>query len=455
MPHLRKCLLALLVAAVPGFSQSTPLASWVQLGVGGQIIARQVLNQGQACPQIVIPGSTVTMNVRGPSPAGFTDVTVCEGTIPASATSASINGVALPLPKASAPVAEVGDSGCEGNTLKTKSEAEPEEDEDDLAPPAAKSKKTTDCSKPENWPLAQIAATLASKKPGLVIHVGDYVYVKDETWQWWNSQFFEPSRRLLQSAAWLFVRGNHETCDRHGPGYFLLLDPRPYGATNTSAGCSDATAPYLVPFAGAQYVVLDSSGATCDFAGQPCSKNTTIPDRQDQIKTWTQLIQSADGSVPAGDSGVLLTHRAVWGAKAEVLKSGATGCSAPGGRELLALNSVLEAAWTQAAPKQLSRVISGHTHTFELLTYKNGHPPQLIAGNSGAKLTHPSAAKAENCNLATTDAGAPYVPVARVDGLDSWGYTILDSATDLTAFSPSGKQLLHCSIKKDSEAKCK
>jgi hypothetical protein len=124
------------------------------------------------------------------------------------------------------------------------------------------------------------------------------------------------------------------------------------------------------------------------------------------------------------------------------------------GRGLLALNSTLREAWTQADPKRLSIVISGHTHTFELLTYKSGPRPQLVAGNSGVTLTHPVPTKAQDCDLATKDSGKPYLRVSTLNGVNEWGFTILDSASAFTVFSPKGKKLMHCSIA-DTSASCK
>jgi hypothetical protein len=436
-----RCCSLLLVAVGLGFCQSAPV-TWVQLGVGGHIIARQVLpSPGQSCAQVQTPGGNLPMQVRGTATADF-NVTVCEVVIPSGTTAASINGVKLALPAANAPIAIIGDTGCTGDTSGLSATA-PEPDDDELKQPAAS--KKTDCTNPTNWGFPTIAKTLGNSTtaPGLVIHVGDYVYVSGETWPIWYSQFFQPAQPLLNSSAWLFVRGNHETCKRHGPGYFLLLDPRPYPTPGeTAAGCDDdSTSPYLVPFADHQFVVLDSSGATCDFAGQPCSKSTTIPDPGKQVQEWTELIGDANKLVPPGTSGILLTHRPVWGAKAEKLQSGVKSCPAPKGRGGLALNYTLRTAWTSAAPTHLSTVISGHTHTFEYLTFQSQGVPQLIAGNGGTTRTHPLKT-AQGCNLAVTETGQPYLPVAVVDAVDAWGYTILDRPSGFTLYSQTGQQLL-------------
>ena len=46
-----------------------------------------------------------------------------------------------------------------------------------------------------------------------------------DVWSAWRDDFFVPASRLMKTAPWLFVRGNHELCSRAGPGWFYLLDP--------------------------------------------------------------------------------------------------------------------------------------------------------------------------------------------------------------------------------------
>src|SRR5882724_9804315 len=80
--------------------------TWVELGSGGQVLARQVQVPGIAgdvgtCPTVSLTGgnqSSVAMTARGPVPAGWP--VVCQAVIPAGATSAAIGTIALALPKA-------------------------------------------------------------------------------------------------------------------------------------------------------------------------------------------------------------------------------------------------------------------------------------------------------------------------------------------------------------------
>ena len=88
------------------------------------------------------------------------------------------------------------------------------------------------------WPFATIAAIIAGHRPDLVVHLGDYYYRESscpdgeegcagspfgDRWSSWNADFFAPARPLLRSAPWVFVRGNHEGCERGGKGWYRFL----------------------------------------------------------------------------------------------------------------------------------------------------------------------------------------------------------------------------------------
>ena len=73
-------------------------AAYVVLGSQGAV-ARAVLAQASSCPEIAVDGAQQPMNVRAAARRHF-PVLVCERTIPAGATSASLENSPLPLPKA-------------------------------------------------------------------------------------------------------------------------------------------------------------------------------------------------------------------------------------------------------------------------------------------------------------------------------------------------------------------
>ena len=46
-----------------------------------------------------------------------------------------------------------------------------------------------------------------------------------DNWTTWQADFFTPAAPLLAAAPIVLVRGNHEDCDRAGPGFLLLMGP--------------------------------------------------------------------------------------------------------------------------------------------------------------------------------------------------------------------------------------
>lgn len=450
--QLRQLLLALCTLPVVMAAKDPP--TWVELG-SGQVLARQVLEpsvtgQVGACPSVTLTGvsqSSIPMTARGPAPSGWP--AVCEAAIPAGATAAKIGNIALALPKSQiSKVVVVGDTGCAG-PIKSRENVTPTPEDDDEEPAA----KTQKCS--GGWPLKQLSKSVAKQSPDLIIHVGDYIYVSQENWTIWEEQFFTPAADMLRAAPWIFVRGNHETCGRHGTGYFYLLDPR------SAAACtSDATDPFLVSTGGQQYVVLDSSGATCDFpmgsSSSACSGNTKVPPNQ-QIPTWTALLKQAQGLVQTG-SAVLITHRPVWGAKSDKGSTKPpTGFCASGssGRVVTSLNATLQGAWAAANPTAFSTVYSGHDHLFALLTFTQGALPQLVVGDSGTELAHALPGHLSNCKLGTADNPQPnqYLPLSTLDSEQKWGFGVV-SGSKLDLYSSKGNVKLKCTIASTS-AECK
>src|SRR5579883_142014 len=321
---------------------------WVELGAGGRAIARAIVSSADECPSVEIAGAWRHMLPRQPVPAGFRPV--CEFAIPPEAKAAHVNGRPLPLPRANpSRIVVLGDTGCriQGARLQ-------------------------DCNDPAQWPFQRVAASAAGARPDLVIHVGDYLYREDpcpadkqaecggapsgDNFGAWNADFFKRAAALLAAAPWLVTRGNHENCQRSWRGWFYYLDPGPW-----TGRCIDASPPYLVEMGKFQAIDFDSSAA---------NENQATPEQFNLYSTQLAGLSA--------NHAWLVDHHPFWGVRAD----GANAAPVP-------QTIVLQQAWDKAGPRGIDVVLSGHTHLFELLSYGQARPLQIVAGDGGTNLADP------------------------------------------------------------------
>lgn len=339
---------ATMLLAVPAAAQEQTLAQWVQFAPGGGQEVRAV-TAAAACPSVTVDGAVVAMTERAP-PNTYFPVRLCSLVLPAHARSATLGGKALPLiTKTPQRILVFGDTGCriKGTTIQ-------------------------DCNNPKHWPFPEIAEQAAKLKPDLVIHVGDYLYRESpcpkgdkrcagtswgDNWPAWDADFFAPASPLLAAAPWVIVRGNHEDCERSGPGFLRLLGPDP---VNPVAGCMAHIPLYTVPLGDVNLAVMDDADAP----------DTTIDSdlRTEYEADFTALSKS---KMPLW----LVAHRPIWGAVTLY------GLNVGGNRTLIA--ALTDPNWLA----DTSLMLSGHIHTFEALNYDNKLlPPQVIAGFGGDAL---------------------------------------------------------------------
>ena len=364
---------------------------WTEVGEHGTV-ARVVVNSANDCPAVIIDGAATRMAVRLPVPNGLNPA--CELQIPASAVAATVGGKQLALPHNDpSRVVVIGDTGCR-----------------------IKGTAVQDCNDPAKWPFASVANTAAESKPDLVIHVGDYLYREEpcpagsqascggtpagDTWAAWNADFFTPAKNLLAAAPWAFSRGNHESCDRSWRGWFYYLDPRPFDGT-----CQVFSAAYPVHLGKFSLVMLDSASAN-DKTLDPKSV----------------AAYSAELSSIKAQHAWLVLHHPIWGLK------GSPPVESP--------TEVTE-AWEKSPVKGIDLIVSGHTHLFELLSFDQGRPTQLVAGDGGTEMAMPIPAKIDGLKLR----GATLL-----SGQDAheFGYTALTKTAggwSLALTSTSGKVL--------------
>jgi predicted phosphodiesterase len=336
-----------------------PIA-WTQLGPDGVLIARALADK--TCPAITIDGVETALSRRAGATDAFPGV-VCEAEVPPSATRASIAGAALPLlPDRIDRIAVIGDTGCR---------IEEWDGHDDIQA----------CNDPRAWPLAEIAGQVAAAKPDLIIHVGDYIYREapcpkgaagcaGSPWgdnaDTWQADVFGPMAPAIRAAPWIHIRGNHETCDRAGNGWFRYLDPR-----DVPASCQQFTEPYTVPVADLQFLVMDTAAAGDQQTSDDL--NAAYSAQLDQLRSLTQ----------PGDW--LLTHKPIVGG---VLRLSPKGVVDAGARETAVDNATFRAVSDNRVPDGIDVVLSGHIHLAEAILPDDAarRPLQVIAGNSGTKL---------------------------------------------------------------------
>jgi len=328
-------------------------AAWTQYGPGGVLEARAVV-EGASCPQLALDLTRSTMQVRAKNDAHF--LTLCAAAIPSGTKQAAlafsagarfdITPLALTTPEPQR-IVVLGDTGCR-----------------------IKGKKLQACSDPVAWPFPGLAAAAARLKPDLVIHVGDYLYREQacpaefngcqgtpfgDNWPTWDADFFAPAKPLLAAAPWVIVRGNHEDCQRAGPGFLRLLGPAAYDPV---AACSDHLAPYSIPLSGLNLVVSDNADA---------------PEKDLSDKLVPVYRAEFEALAKEPSPSWWLMHRPIWG-----LVTGPLGLPAGGNLNLMA--AVGEAGI--AAP--VSLMLAGHIHTFEAINYAGKPvPPQIVAGFGG------------------------------------------------------------------------
>lgn len=315
--------------------------AWVQLGPGRTAIIRTIT--ATPCAQIDATLGSDPL-VFGPRPGAivaFGDRGVCQANIDLSQSPdhAIVAGARLKLPVAApSRVVVIGDTGCR------------EEHRNDPA-------KNQTCADPD-WIFGTVAQAALATNPGLVIHVGDFVYrwncssgtegcavdYQLRNWGLWEADFFKPARPLLAAAPWVFVRGNHEDCqvrDRGWVGWSLFFDHgAPDGSRDACAAAETGQPDYTI--------ALPNPDGTDLTLYLRDSANEIAP-------------EASDFALPAAAAAPvwILTHVPLWS---------------------------LYSDFPDALPAPVSLVLSGHEHLFEIVQRSPKAPVQIVEGASGTKL---------------------------------------------------------------------
>jgi predicted phosphodiesterase len=321
------------------------LSAWLQYAADGEPHARAVVSDA-GCPAASADGRALRMNERAPRAARFGDV-VCDVVVPSSAKHVRVGERALPAPVYEPlRIVVLGDTGCRLSVVSTQS-----------------------CDDPAAWPFPQIARSIAAQHPDLIVHVGDYLYRErpcpllarcadspfGDGAPAWYADFLTPAAPLFASAPLLLVRGNHETCERNGAGWFRYFD------AHATTACSAATDPFEVAAGHLRIVAFDSAAAEDRSAGPP-----EAPVLKRQFAAVSELAKRTG----LRDTGVRMRHltRQSWFVTHRPPYTNED--------ERAAMGDTL---------MPFDAVLAGHLHLFAAMNVE-AFPPLLINGEGGTKL---------------------------------------------------------------------
>jgi hypothetical protein len=378
---------------------------WLQYSPSG-LEARAITDQ-PTCPTAEVDGVQKTMTIRA-APDEQYPVSVCALPVPANARSAAIADVPISLP-GSEPrrIAVIVDTGCrlKGSAVQA-------------------------CNDPQQWPFRLIAEVVAQLKPDLIIHVGDYHYRETpcpagnpgcagspfgDTWSVWRADFFKPADTLLKVSPWVLVRGNHEECDRGGRGWSRVFEPYAFDAAK---GCNGVGKPFTVRLPGLTLAVMDVSSASEERVDEGQAKAFRAQ--------YRSLAETTIGPT------WILQHRPIWSPRGMVVGN------------LVGDNKTLSVAASDVIPDNVTLILSGHHHLFQVLNYQPNLPVQIVSGNSGDYL---------NAGSSSDPAGWVINGITVKSGLHmpgSFGFSIFEKQNDgwqLTNYDRLGIARASCFIK--------
>jgi len=229
------------------------------------------------------------------------------------------------------------------------------------------------CKDGKDWIYKSVADKIAAEKPDMILHVGDYHYrehcsegkvcrqytdVVGYGWRVWEADFFAPSVNAFAAAPWIFVRGNHEDCNRAFEGFKLLSEQ------NWPENCVKAEKTEYLQVGNLLIVQMDTASVN------------EKPDTPADLAFWEQQFKDIEARLETSKAKKvwIVTHKPFIG-----LVENDKG-------QLQTTNTNLQKAF--AKTKLASRVeflIGGHIHNTQFIRAQ-GFPKQLVVGNSGTAL---------------------------------------------------------------------
>lgn len=436
-----------------------------------RLVARVVVARGDSCPQVKVSDpkghrSSLPMEVRAPGATAaiaFASVTVCSVGLPAGLATAEVRGRSIPatMPRSVNRIALVGDTGCR-----------------------IRSDLVQDCSDPTAWPIARISRRIAQQDPDVILDVGDFYYREEscpadsqancggsppplagmpflDSDYGWLAEVLVPMNPMLSVAPILMLRGNHETCDRGGNGFFLFLDPRPDTAglcapVATPAGLA-APAPATTPTWAATIRITPERTLRLALVDSAYGSDTAVTQWAAVQRPTYQRAQAMTEPKPGQDSW-LLTHRPVFGIVS-------TQMAPPGNPEWTPWSSLDQTAASQGLLANYGMVLSSHLHLAQAVQIP-GQPGSLVLGNGGTLLGPTTGYSIPATGPLANPDGSPDVPgvTPYPTAIDEWtdvrfGFGIATPGAragrwDIAQLGPNGQQFAQCSLR-DRQLACR
>ncbi|BBO59885.1 metallophosphoesterase [Mycoavidus sp. B2-EB] len=436
-------------------------SAFVVLGPNGQRIVRAIA-KGDTCPKIKINEVEHNMVVRQarsdrattPDQPNLDNLPLtCEKPLTPEAKTLSIRGKELRLGKEfPQTIVIIGDTGC-------------------------RVPKGQSCD--GEIPFKKIAQT-AARTPNLdlVIHLGDYHYRQAKAgehadFDTWNQDFFEPADALLKAAPWIMVRGNRESCQLAGQGWWRFLDPRPWQTEQPEQDClqpfeaghyaGDYSSPYAIPLGvHEQFIVFDS--AQSRFKNFQPGEYSYFQYQQ-QYTEMEELAQKARRNI-------LLMHTPLLALAGDIGKP-YIGTS---------IRSVFLDKNKKLFPAGIKLVLASDFHIWQHIKF-SAHPSHFIIGFSGAQLDDSDLLKSL-LNYPDQTERIPYLqslninffpyspipptPNVEIQAIDilhqQYGYMVIKRvgptnadntawSWDAEVYNPSGQLLKNCTIR-DTKSAC-
>ncbi|MGL9717807.1 MAG: metallophosphoesterase family protein [Wolbachia sp.] len=383
------------------------LYTWSQVIPENKLSVRAIIDN-DTCPFAYVDGEEVEMLSR--SSINNTE-TVCELTVETSAKNISIDNIQVPiLPEKISKIAFIGDTGCRINELFQQ-----------------------ECNSLDSWPLKKNLDSIALHKPDLTIHIGDYHYRKAKcrntkkcgdihgyNKEAWYADWFEPAKDILLQSSFLFVRGNHEDCNRAYEGWFRYLDPYPL----SSEKCESFVPSWSLDAGPMKFFIFDSSSGEDIFTNQ-----STIDTFKKQFDKLTQ----GSSDKPTW----FLTHKPLWRSpKKELLTLKSHG------------NLTQVEAFGDKFPSNVTAIVSGHIHVAQILLMDNV-PDQIIVGNGGA-LLHAQDQKPIYQNVEFSSSNGKSYLAHEVRNFFGFGFAILNlDDQEFTFYSQDNKEIYSAELTED------